>query len=91
MTGKVKDVYKQMVANGKFEICALKPDCSEWMRLSGTLENIEDVSMKQEFLNRNENLKSMYKADDDNCALIRVSNATVRFCSFTAPERKVNF
>ena len=91
MTGKVKDVYKQMTANGKFEICALKPNCSDWMRLSGTLENIEDVSMKQEFLNRNENLKSMYKADDDNCALIRVSNATVRFCSFTAPERKIGF
>ena len=24
MTGKVKDVYKQMAKNGKFEICALK-------------------------------------------------------------------
>ena len=29
MTGKVKDVYKQMAANGKFEICALKKSGSE--------------------------------------------------------------
>lgn len=91
MTGKVKDVYKQMAANGKFEICALKPSGSEWMRLSGTLVNDETLAVKEEFLNRNEGLKSMYKADDDNMAVLYITNATARFCSFTAPERKVNF
>ena len=64
MTGKVKDVYKQMAKNGKFEICALKKSGSEWMRLSGTLVNDE----------------TLY-----------ITNATARFCSFSAPERKVNF
>ena len=91
MTGKVKDVYKQMAANGKFEICALKPSGSEWMRLSGTLVNDETLSVKEEFLNRNEGLKSMYKADDDNMAVLYITNATARFCSFSAPERKVGF
>ena len=80
MTGKVKDVYKQMAANGKFEICALKKSGSEWMRL-----------VKEEFLNRNESLKSMYKADDENMAVLYITNATARFCSFSAPERKVGF
>ena len=91
MTGKVKDVYKQMAANGKFEICALKKSGSEGMRLSGTLVNDETLSVKEEFLNRNEGLKSMYKADDDNMAVLYITNATARFCSFSAPERKVNF
>ena len=91
MTGKVKDVYKQMAKNGKFEICALKPSGSEWMRLSGTLVNDETLSVKEEFLNRNEGLKMMYKADDDNMAVLYIINATARFCSFAAPERKVNF
>ena len=91
MTGKVKDVYKQMDKNGKFEICALKPSGSEWMRLSGTLVNDETLSVKEEFLNRNEGLKSMYKADDDNMAVLYITQATARFCSFTEPERKVNF
>ena len=91
MTGKVKDVFKQMAANGKFEICALKPSGSEWMRLSGTLVNDETLAVKEEFLNRNENLKSMYKADDDNMAVLYITNATARFFSFTEPERKVNF
>ena len=91
MTGKVKYVYKQMANNGKFEICALKPSGSEWMRLSGTLVNDETLAVKEEFLNRNEGLKSMYKADDDNMAVLYITNATARFCSFTEPERKVNF
>ncbi len=91
MTGKVKDVFKQMAQNGKFEICALKSSGSEWMRLSGTLVNDETLTVKEEFLNRNESLKSMYKADDDNMAVLYITNATARFCSFTSPERKVNF
>jgi uncharacterized pyridoxamine 5'-phosphate oxidase family protein len=36
-------------------------------------------------------LKSMYKADDDNMAVLYITNATARFCSFSAPERKVGF
>lgn len=91
MTGKVKDVYKQMAANGKFEICALKPSGTEWMRICGTLINDETLAVKEEFLNRNEGLKSMYKADDDNMAVLYITNATARFCSFAAPERKVQF
>ena len=91
MTGKVKDVYKQMAKNGKFEICALKPNGSEWMRVTGTLVNDDDLAVKEEFLNRNESLKSMYKADDDNMAVLYITNGTARFCSFAGPERKVNF
>ena len=91
MTGKVKDVFKQMAANGKFEICALKKSGSEWMRLSGTLVNDETLAVKEEFLNRNAGLKSMYKADDDNMAVLYITDATARFCSFSAPERKVHF
>lgn len=91
MTGKVKDVFKQMDANGKFEICALKPSGSEWMRLSGTLVNDDDLAVKTEFLERNPGLKSMYKPNDGNMAVLYITNATARFCSFSAPERVVNF
>ena len=61
------------------------------MRLSGTLVNDETLAVKEEFLNRNESLKSMYKADDDNMAVLQVTKATARFCSFTEAERKVSF
>ncbi|MBQ2522750.1 MAG: pyridoxamine 5'-phosphate oxidase family protein [Prevotella sp.] len=91
MTGKVKDVFKQMAANGKFEICALKPSGSEWMRVSGTLVNDETLSVKETFLERNPSLKAMYKADDDNMAVLYITNGVARFCSFAAQERKVAF
>ena len=91
MTGKVKDVFKQMGKNGKFEICALKKSGSEWMRISGTLINDETLSVKEEFLKRNPGLKSMYKADDGNMAVLYITNGTARFSSFSAPQRTVNF
>ena len=91
MTGKVKDVYKQMAANGKFEICALKPSGSEWIRIAGTLVNDDALAVKTEFLERNPSLKSMYKADDDNIAVLYITEGSARFCSFSAPERKVRF
>jgi uncharacterized pyridoxamine 5'-phosphate oxidase family protein len=91
MTGKVKDVFKQMAKNGKFEICALKKSGSEWMRISGTLINDETLSVKEEFLKRNPGLKSMYKADDGNMAVLYITNGTARFSSFSAPQRTVNF
>lgn len=91
MTGKKKDVYKQMMANGKFEICALKPSGAEWMRLSGDLVADETLAVKEEFLERNPELKSMYKADDDNMAVLYITHATARFCSFSSQERTVAF
>ena len=91
MTGKVKDVFKQLDKNGKFEICAMKPSGAEWMRLEGTLVNDDTLTVKEEFLNRNESLKSMYKADDGNMAVLYVTNATASFFSFTEPVRKVCF
>ena len=63
----------------------------EWMRVTGTLVNDDDLAVKEEFLNRNEGLKSMYKADDDNMAVLYITNGTARFCSFAEPERKVSF
>ena len=91
MTSKVKDVFKQLDKNGKFEICAMKPSGAEWMRLEGTLVNDDTLAVKEEFLNRNESLKSMYKADDGNMAVLYVTNATASFFSFTEPVRKVCF
>ena len=91
MTGKVKNVFKEVARNDRFEICAVKPSGSEWMRLSGKLVNDESLAVKEEFLNRNESLKSMYKADDGNMAVLYITDATARFCSFTEPERRASF
>lgn len=91
MTGKIKDVFKQIDANPRFEICAMKPSASEWMRLSGTLVNDDSLAVKEEFLDRNPSLKSMYSADDGNMAVLYITDATARFYSFTEPVRTITF
>ena len=85
MTGKIKDVFKQI------EICAMKPSASEWMRLSGTLVNDDSLAVKEEFLDRNPSLKSMYSAGDGNMAVLYITDATARFYSFTEPVRTITF
>jgi len=91
MTGKVKDVFKQMDANPLIEICAMKASGAEWMRLSGTVVNDDSLAVKEQFLELNPELKSMYKADDGNMAVLYITNATARYFSFTAPVRTTTF
>lgn len=40
--------------------------------------NDDDLAVKEEFLNRNEGLKSIYKADDDNMAIHKTHKETLK-------------
>lgn len=91
MTGKVKDVYKQITANSKFELCGVKLSGTEWIRITGRLVNDDSVSVKKEILKRNPSLESMYSATDDNMAVLFIADGEARFFSFTDPERRVKF
>ncbi|MBO7418324.1 MAG: pyridoxamine 5'-phosphate oxidase family protein [Bacteroidaceae bacterium] len=91
ITGKVKNVFKQMDANAKFEICAMKASGAEWMRLCGKVVNDDSLSVKERFLELNPELKSMYKADDGNMAVLYVTDATATFYSFTEAPKEISF
>ena len=91
MTGKKKDVFKQMVANPKFEITAVKPSGAEWIRVSGRLVNDDDVKAKEFLLDKNPSLKGMYSATDDNMAILYIVDGEARLCSFMGAEKKVKF
>ena len=91
MTGKVKNVFKQLDADAKFEVCAMKANGSEWMRLCGKLVNDDTLAIKEQFLELNPELKSMYKADDGNMAVLYVTDATATFYSFTEAPKEITF
>ncbi|MCR4764896.1 MAG: pyridoxamine 5'-phosphate oxidase family protein [Bacteroidaceae bacterium] len=91
MTGKVKNVYQQLEANCKFEICAMKASGAEWMRLCGKAVNDDTLSVKEKFLELDPELKSMYKADDGNMAVLYITEATATFYSFNAAPKEVKF
>ena len=90
-TGKKKNVFKQMIANPKFEITAVDPNGKGWIRVSGKLVNDDSREAKAYVLDKNPELKGMYSADDDNTAVLYITDGEAKFCSFTAPERDVKF
>ena len=90
-TGKKKNVFKQMMANPKFEITAVKPSGTEWIRISGKLVNDDSREAKVYVLDKNPDLKGMYSADDNNTAVLYITDGVAEFCSFSAPTKEVKF
>ena len=89
-TGRKKDVYKQIEANGgRFEICAQKG--GEWLRISGRLVDEDDAEVRQTILDRHKSLTRMYSADDGNFVTPYIADGEARFCSFNGEESRVKF
>ncbi len=91
-TGRKKDVYKQLEANqGRFEICALKPDYSQWIRISGRLVDEDNAEIRQTILDRNKALGRMYSANDGNFVTPYIADGEARFFTFQGEVKRVKF
>ena len=88
-TGKKKDVYKQIEANNKVEICAFKD--GKWIRISGTLKPDERVEAKKDMLDKNPNLRGMYDENDDNTIVLYFESAKAVISSFTEAPKVIEF
>jgi len=84
-TGKVKNVSKQIEANGKAELCAFNGQ--EWIRVAGTLVEDDRVEARQAMLDAYPSLQAMYKADDGNTVVYYFKDAIATISAFShAPE-----
>lgn len=90
-TGKVKNVYKQLAANPKAELCCYNAATGEWLRICGNLIPDERIEAKADMLEKNPSLQSMYKADDDNTIVLYFENATATISSFAGEVDKFEF
>jgi len=89
-TGKVKNVSKQIKKNPKVEICAV--DGPKWVRVEAVAVDDDRTEAKQKMLDAHPQLKNMYSADDNNCQVLYLKNATATFYSFGGGEpRAVKF
>lgn len=88
-TGKVKAVSKQIMANGKVEICAMKG--GDWLRVAGTLIEDDRYEAKKAMLDAYPSLQGMYSAEDDNTQVFYIKDATATFSSFTKAPEVVHF
>ena len=88
-TGKVKDVSKQIMANSKVEICAMKE--GDWIRVAGTLVEDDRIEARQSMLNAYPSLQNMYAADDGNTQVFYLENVTATISSFTHELEVIKF
>ena len=88
-TGKVKPTSKQIAANPKVELCAVKD--GTWLRLSGELVEDDRVEARKLMLDAYPELRSIYDENDGNTQVFYFKNAIAIFSSFTAPSETITF
>lgn len=88
-TGKVKDVSKQIHSNPHIEICAF--DGEKWLRLAA--EAIEDDRLiaREHMLDAYPSLQRMYKADDGNTEVFKLTKVKATFSSFTEAPKTIEW
>ena len=88
-TGKRKEVSKQMLANPKIEISATSG--REWIRIEALAVEDDRLEARQHILDAVPSLKGMYQADDGNCQVFYLKDATATFYSFGGEPRVEKF
>lgn len=81
ITGKIKDVSKQMHINPNVEICAFNG--SKWIRLEGKIKFDERKKAKEDMLSSNPDLKAIYSSTDDNTEVLYFEKWKATIYSFT--------
>ena len=89
-TGKGKSVAKQIEANPKVELCAMKGD--EWIRVEGTLVRDDRMEAQESMLNDYPSLRAMYTTGPDgNTIVYYFKDATATISSFTHEPVVIKF
>ncbi len=88
-TGKVKDVSKQMKDNPKVEISGMAD--GKWIRVTAIAVDDDRDAARQHMLDAYPSLQGMYKADDGNCQVLYLKDATATISSFTEPAKIIKF
>lgn len=89
LTGKNKQISKQIGDNPKIEICAYNGD--KWIRVQAVAIEDETIEAKQQVLNAFPFLQDVFKADDDNTQVFYLSNAVAMISSFEMEPEVIKF
>ena len=89
-TGKGKSVAKQITANPKVELCAMKGD--EWIRVAGTLVLDDRTEAQESMLNDYPFLRAMYTTGPNgNTTVYYFQDATATISSFSHEPVVIQF
>ena len=87
-TNNKKEMFKQMQANPKIEICASTSD-GKWLRICGTVAFNPDRAAKEKALEIVPFLKSMYSVDDGIFEIFHFEKATAIFSDMQGGKKEV--
>lgn len=89
ITGKKKNVSKQIEKNHNVEICAAINET--WIRISGQLIRDDRVEAKKYILDKNPHLRAMYSETDDNTETLYLKDAEATISSFVEAPKIYKF
>jgi len=87
-TNNKKEMYKQMKANPKIEICASTPD-GKWLRICGNAAFNPNKAAKEKALETMPVLKNMYSPDDGIFEIFHFENALAVFSDMQGGKKEV--
>lgn len=88
-TGKIKNVSKQIHNNPNIEICAFNE--GKWLRLSAKAVEDDRLEARVHMLEAYPSLQRMYKADDGNTEVFKLTNVKATFSSFTEEPKTIEW
>jgi len=86
-TNNKKQVWKQLKANPRMEICA--SNRKKWLRLSGKVAFDPDKAAREKALDLMPGLKSMYSADDGLFEVFYFESATGAFEEMAGVKKEI--
>ena len=75
VTLKHKDVYKQIVANSRVQLCAMKSD-GTWIRVNGNAISVDDSAIKDQLLAMNQTTYDIYSNSKEEMIALRIDNGS---------------
>ena len=74
-TGRSKNVFKQIIANPKVSIAAMKPE-RDWIRIVGEAVLDESEEVRNYLFEQSPRMREMYQEDASELAVFCLTNAT---------------
>ena len=85
--GNFKEVYKQLSADPKVELCGMYEDGTSWLRVTATVVEDSRIEAQEAVLNDPTGPKQLYTAGDGRFVTFKLSDIkAIKYGFFAAPE-----
>jgi len=87
--GNFKEVYLQIKACPRIELCGMYPTGGEWLRVAATAVEDDRVEVQRAMLDDPTGPKGLYEAGDGRFVTFRLTEIDARRFSFSRPPERI--